>query len=322
MNPLRKVIHLAMEASGLDARIDADAVNAWIERRRQNLHSVLSVEAGNAWLLNALREGRPFAAGKIGSSECWASCWHLRLHRFYKYTWRSPSFGELDLAEQSGVFPKTQPCFQTFVQAFLEGIAELDLAAVWFNPGEHQILSSKAPGARRCEIQSLEPWFSSFEPWTSALAGKRVLVVHPFDETIHSQYGRRKEIWRARPELLPEFSLQTLKSPYGFSKNGFTDWAGMLDWMKEEMRRMDRGKGFDVALIGCGAAGIPLAAHAKIMGKAAIHLGGPLQLLFGIRGRRWDQRPEFQPLFNASWCRPAEHETPPEFSRVDHGGYW
>ena len=41
---------------------------------------------------------------------------------------------------------------------------------------------------------------------------------------------------------------------------------------------------FDVALIGCGAYGFPLAAKLKTAGKQAIHLGGVLQALFGIKG--------------------------------------
>lgn len=42
---------------------------------------------------------------------------------------------------------------------------------------------------------------------------------------------------------------------------------------------------YDVCLIGCGAYGFPLAAHAKRTGHKAIHLGGSLQLLFGIAGK-------------------------------------
>lgn len=49
--------------------------------------------------------------------------------------------------------------------------------------------------------------------------------------------------------------------------------------MKDEIDKQD----YDIALIGCGAYGFPLAAHIKRSGKKAIHLGGALQLLFGIK---------------------------------------
>lgn len=41
---------------------------------------------------------------------------------------------------------------------------------------------------------------------------------------------------------------------------------------------------FDTAIIGCGAYGMPLAAQIKNAGRQAIHLGGAVQLLFGIKG--------------------------------------
>jgi hypothetical protein len=96
----------------------------------------------------------------------------------------------------------------------------------------------------------------------------------------------------------------------------------MLKWLESGMEKVDIEDGFDVALVGCGAASIPLVAKAKAMGKMGVHMGGPLQLLFGIRGRRWDDRPEFQAFFNEAWCRPYSFERPVEYLSVDSGGYW
>ena len=53
---------------------------------------------------------------------------------------------------------------------------------------------------------------------------------------------------------------------------------------------------FDVAIIGCGAYGFPLAAKLKQAGKQAIHLAGATQLLFGIKGKRWEEY-QFQKRF-------------------------
>ena len=75
-------------------------------------------------------------------------------------------------------------------------------------------------------------------------------------------------------------------------------------------------------VLGCGAYGMPLGAAIKRAGRQAIHLGGSLQLLFGIRGRRWDALPSFQPLFNHDWVRPSAEETPQRAEAVDAGCYW
>ena len=50
---------------------------------------------------------------------------------------------------------------------------------------------------------------------------------------------------------------------------------------------------FDIAIIGCGAYGLPLAAKLKKEGRQAIHLAGVTQLMFGIKGKRWEENEAF-----------------------------
>jgi ketopantoate reductase len=90
--------------------------------------------------------------------------------------------------------------------------------------------------------------------------------------------------------------------------------------MREEVARID----FDVAIVGAGAYGLPLAAAVKDLGRQAVHLGGATQLLFGIRGRRWEvESPDdIAPLFNEHWVRPSAEETPQGSSSVEGGCYW
>lgn len=78
-------------------------------------------------------------------------------------------------------------------------------------------------------------------------------------------------------------------------------------------------KDFDVALLGCGAYGFPLAAYIKSIGKQAIHVGGPLQLYFGIRGKRWTDMGFYS---NKYWTSPSESERPQNLKNVEGGCYW
>jgi len=82
--------------------------------------------------------------------------------------------------------------------------------------------------------------------------------------------------------------------------------------MCDQMTQME----FDVAIIGCGAYGFPLAACAKRLGKQAIHLGGATQLLFGIKGKRWGD------IGNEHWVHPLPEEHPQGFEKVEGGCYW
>ena len=88
--------------------------------------------------------------------------------------------------------------------------------------------------------------------------------------------------------------------------------------MKKQVDAMD----FDIAILGCGAYGLPLAAHIKRIGKKAVHMGGASQILFGIRGKRWEDHPVISKLFNEHWARPDENETPTNSKNVEDGCYW
>jgi hypothetical protein len=79
---------------------------------------------------------------------------------------------------------------------------------------------------------------------------------------------------------------------------------------------------YDVCIIGAGAYGLPLGAHAKLRGKVAIHMGGATQILFGIKGRRWDHHEVIGRLYRDSWVRPRPSEIPRAAGSVEDGCYW
>lgn len=110
---------------------------------------------------------------------------------------------------------------------------------------------------------------------------------------------------------------------WGGQCSQFNTWFDALDYMKSEIDKCD----YDVCLIGCGAYGFPLAAHVKHNGKQAIHLGGTLQLLFGIKGNRWFDPdsflyPKFKELLNENWVKPLETEKPLVANQIEGGCYW
>lgn len=165
-------------------------------------------------------------------------------------------------------------------------------------------------------------------PWSARLKGKKVLVIHPFERSIRMQYEKNREkLFSNKPEqadILPEFELKTIKAVQtiaGERDDRFKDWFEALDWMKSECHKMD----FDVAIIGCGAYGFNLAAEIKRMGKIVIHLGGVTQILFGIKGKRWENGgcgKEMNQYMNSYWVRPLEEEKPKGSNEVEGGCYW
>jgi hypothetical protein len=162
---------------------------------------------------------------------------------------------------------------------------------------------------------------SGSKGYTGCLEGKRVLVVHPMNKTIEKQYfNKRKRIFPGS-NALPEFELQTIKAVNTQADEEdvrFRTWFDALDYMTDEIAKRD----FDVALVGCGAYGFPLAARVKQMGKSAILMGGAVQHLFGIKSMRGDNNASIRGLYNDAWVYPDESDRPKGFEKIEGGCYW
>ena len=132
-------------------------------------------------------------------------------------------------------------------------------------------------------------------------------------------------------DILPIFELKTIKAIQSVADNKvpYKDWFEALKWMEDEICKTD----FDICILGCGAYGLPLAAYIKRLGKKAIHLGGGSQLLFGIKGKRWDNNnyhwknlpqlnTNYSSLYNEYWVRPSQNEIPDSALKVEGACYW
>jgi len=220
----------------------------------------------------------------------------------------------------AGFFPPTIEKIEKFCELMLQDIPEMDILGSWL--ADEQLFEKELHNSTKITLELLNPYFSTI-PWTKALEGKKVLVVHPFAATIQKQYQKREILFKN--EVLPAFHLQTIQAVQSAAGNPthFVDWFSALDYMKSEIDKHD----YDICLIGCGAYGFHLAAHVKRTGKKAVHLGGSLQLLFGIRGKRWEN-PNYNPIYNYAqlmneyWVKPAENEKPTGASKVEGGTYW
>lgn len=221
-----------------------------------------------------------------------------------------------DMKSGPGFFPVNEETLGQFSRRVLEDSTLVDVLGTWML--EEKFVAHLHPVASLVPIQFLEPFWGEI-PWTSALAGKRVLVIHPFAKTVEAQYRRRQKLFKDE-RTLPEFELITMKAIQTMADEspGYNSWFAALAAMSDTMA----GIKFDVALIGCGAYGFSLAAQVKRMGKQAFHLGGATQLLFGIIGTRWLERPEYKQLMNEFWTRPSEEERPSGFMKVEKGCYW
>ena len=220
------------------------------------------------------------------------------------------------MRHNAGFFPANAANLQEFAKIMLKEIRNIDILGSWL--ASEARLASFFPNAKIVQLSDLYPYYHS-DPWSQVLEGKRVLVIHPFEESIKKQYAKHSFLFND-PRILPKFELQTLKSVQSIAANKteFSSWFEALASMCKRVSSMD----FDMAIIGAGAYGLPLASFVKRLGKKAIHLGGATQLLFGIKGKRWDDYQFFRNLYNESWVRPLPTEMPNNYQVVEGGCYW
>lgn len=236
----------------------------------------------------------------------------------------------LPISRNAGVFNPTPDILDRFAQRYLKDSEIIDIL-MSVNYKEKFMPLQKS--CQFIHFESVYPYFVE-RPWTRILKGKKVLVVHPYAETIQKQYAIREKLYDNH-EILPVFELKTLKAVQSsaYAEVPFKDWFEALEYMENEIEKIE----FDICLLGCGAYGLPLAAHVKRLGKQAIHMGAGVQLLFGISGKRWEeeyvQRPwgynvpfrintNYVDLKNEYWTRPSGNEIPPKSKSVEGGCYW
>jgi hypothetical protein len=277
---------------------------------------VLSLNEGNILINTLLKSSDPFLICRFGDIELSVVSNYLCNIITGENTWND--YIKETMWGINGTKPINDDCLVKFAKTYLDNTNLIDVLAVWNNRGEDFVTRFLNPNAELIYLKTLEPFFFASNPWSRALEGKKVLVVHPYEASIQKQYLKHQILFN---NIFPSFELITYKPFNVIMHNQITDfdWFSELDKMKMEISNLS----FDVALVAAGPFGFPLSAHIKKIGKQAIHVGGALQLFFGIKGRRWENR-EQSLYFNEHWIYPSNDETPSSHisSKVDNGDYW
>lgn len=285
-------------------------------------------ELANKLILDLLHSERPCLISRFGSNELYATISYIKGHhpfwmlrKIFPF-WVSPQV-DYHMKNNAGFFNSNHKEYSKFSDLMVKCAKEIDILGSW---QENEYIMNKYLSCNSIHLDALVPFFAN-KPWTQYLENKKVLVIHPFKNTILSQYQNRHKLFDNK-SILPDFSQLTVYKSVqslggGQDATKYKSWFDALEHMQKDIDCID----YDVALIGCGAYGMPLAAHCKSRGKQAIHLGGAVQLLFGIKGKRWETEDyyidKYPPIMNNPyWVYPNETERPQNFSNVENGCYW
>ena len=264
-----------------------------------------------------IRSSQPFFCGRLGSTELQTMIFALKAKKFPLNILMAPFWkGVIETVHNSsGVFNANKKIIADFTDLYTSLMPEMDIIGSWHS--SETFFAKELSKCVRIDLGHIGPYLET-DSWLKALKDKRVLVVHPFTETIKKQYAKRELLFE-NPNILPQYKelllIKSIQSAAGENPDGFDGWFDALYHLKAEMEKVD----YDVALIGCGAYGFPLAAWAKQKGKKSVLMGGGLQVLFGIRGKRWDSLPL---THNIHWVYPSSEETPRHPEKIPGGAYW
>lgn len=222
------------------------------------------------------------------------------------------------IQHNAGFFPATNKNIDNFSKLMLSDIKQVDILGSIIDYENE--FNEELKNCIKIGFEDLNP-YNHKQPWSKALKGKKVLIIHPFVKSIESQYDKREFLF-GNKDVLPKFKLLTYKPVQSITGNfktlEFENWFQALEKMKKDVSNID----FDIAILGCGSYGLPLAAHIKRINKKAIHIGGSVQILFGIMGRRWETEYDLSKHVNDYWVRPTNSETPNNHKDVENGCYW
>ncbi len=286
-------------------------------------------------LKTAIKNQQGFAAGKIGVSDEYWLYYPILLEK--KKSKEIVSDFEKRLSSifynQAGLFPAGKSFFLEYAGFYANQIKDFDYYGIMYANYLLKIL-------KYYQFKSPIVYYLDQEPDRSTpsienncylpfFEGKNILLVSSYADLLRERATKEifEAVWKniGKRWFYPK-SVQSLEFPFGYSSEAKQRFKNAISMYKEIAKKID-SIDFDIALIAGGGLGNPIAAYVKRVGKIGINLGGHLQVLFGVYGKRWIEMTNwFAKYFNRDWIRMPEQYRPDELDKgikiADDGAFW
>lgn len=313
---------------------------------QEYLASRKSGEIGYKYLYDQIKKSieknEPIFIGKIGAIEL--QLIHQTILIDIKKLDDYLPYLKYEVTNAAGLYPDNSVIFKLFVNDYLEAIKNLDILASW-----NDNMLSVEEWVYRCfinpnestdkgivDLLSLESFYTDSKYWWQNLfENKTILIISPFIDSISEQLekNKRDKVWSGKWKNFWPSSIRFkyLKFPHPYTtqtpKIQSTypkDYKYLIGEYKE---KIDEVGMFDIALIGTGCYSIILGSYIKNeLKRSAFHLGGGLQMMFGVYGNRWFQNGNMSDFFkqyiNEHWTRPSDDEKPSGYKKQENGAYF
>lgn len=292
--------------------------NRWLAAKGRDFwkrHLLIPHTDFHGRVVQAVANGQPLSVGRLGGVEASILMWADGRANFRWPIWSLFSDTRSG-ATNAGIRPRNKESYRVFADLCRGAMEGLDLQGVW-SSGYEAVCIGKGAQREFFNVEITGPDGANPKHWLCSLQGKRVLVVTPFDVTIQKQIPRLAEVW-PKSDWMSGTEFRSVPFPYLIDEGCPETWWEVYERIGETVLRSD----YDVALFGCGGLGLPFAHLAKKAGRVGIHLGGHLQLIFGIYGKRHIEQDWHRQHINEAWVRPDADEVAKTASRVEGGCYW
>tara|TARA_Y100000591_G_scaffold126524_1_gene108417 strand:+ start:32535 stop:33386 length:852 start_codon:yes stop_codon:yes gene_type:complete len=283
----------------------------------------MNISDSNKKLITLLEKNEPFIISRVGIGAETHICYeYLKFNKFNPDNLSA-------LSNNAGIYNVDRSNLKWFINLYINCIKNSRYLACFPTSmiNEQQLFVDKF-NLDVLHSRVLEPYYIcqlNEKPWSHYLIGKKVLIIHPFVDSFKRQLENNfqifkdptKKIFDDNQEFIFYKTYQTNAGNY-IHKN----WLETYKLMCNDINKLE----FDIAILGCGGYGLPLCEFIKSqMNKSAIYIGGGLQLLFGVMGKRWESREDWQKIIaenNSKFIRPSNSEMISNQNRIEGGCYW
>lgn len=282
---------------------------------------MISLEESNNKIINLIKSDTPFLITKLGyNTEGYL------VHNYIKNKIIDGNYVS-DLSRNTGIYNLSSDNIKEYCNMYNDSIVNTDLFGTYkllLNDIQNYFITEN--NLISIDSNILEPYYCNINnivPWTHYLVNKKVLIIHPFIDSIKIQLSNNFTFFKEQPIFMEEQQFEFYKT---YQTNGgnfiHSNWKETLEIMCKEISKIN----FDIALVACGGYSLLICNYIKTeLNKSSIYMGGTLQLLFGVIGNRWINDPFIKSLINennSKFIRPNKNEQINNYEIIENGCYW
>lgn len=273
----------------------------------------LNVDDGNQVIVDLLQQNEPFCVARLAGA---LSTISMSVDRRVNPDVKSVQ----DAITNDGMYHNNNDELLQLIENYISGIQSADYLACFEQLviEEQKYFLEKFKHIKTIHSRALESFYTDQTPWTKSLNDCRVLVVSSHTNSFSKQIadGNLPAIWNKDQQFELYKSYNTLAN-----NKPHNNCLETLSVMKDDISKLD----FEVAILGCGGYGLMLCDHIKHeLKKSCIYIGGSLQLLFGVLGRRWVSNTLVRERLNNfnNFIFPVDQDKIDNFETIEFGCYW